>query len=185
MLISNTLPQISAPQATNVAATQLAFLSAAATAASRPLTPVAVNAAAAASAYSPQLPQPRRQPTEQTATTPARDIAGRPGILPDPEFWRVPDRQVKAEAPPPQAARTTVETVQKTTAYIAQAVAQELPEAQEPPESPQPTLPGARKASALPGKKPGVGDSSGFGAYYVASQRSTEIGFPNSVEAFA
>lgn len=182
MLISNALPQVSAPQTTNVAATQSAFLSAAAASASRPLTPTAVNAAAAASAYSAQLPQPRRQVSDQT-TTPTPNTAGRPSILPDPEFWRVPDRQVKVEVPPQQV-RTVVETVQKTTAYIAQAVAQELPEAQEP-EQPQASALAARKPAALFGKKPGVSDTSGFSAYYVASQRSTEINFPNTVEAFA
>lgn len=184
MLIGNTLPQISATTATNVAATQSAALSAAAASASRPLTANAVNAAAAASAYSPQLPQQRRAQAEQSPAPSMGSTAGRPAILPDPEFWRVPDRQVKIETPQPQV-RATVETVQKTTAYVAQAVAQQLPEVKEEHEQPQPAASNTRKPAALFGKKPGVSDTTGFGAYYVASQRSTEISFPNTLEAFA
>lgn len=180
MLISNTLPQTAAPQSTNVAATQSAFLAAASASASRPLTPAAVNAAASASAYSPQLPQQRRAAAEQ-APTPSNTL-GRPAILPDPEFWRVPDRQVDMVVPQP--VRTTAETVQQTSAYVAQAAAQEIPEFKQP-ESEQPATPAVRKQAALIGKKPGVGDSSGFGAYNVASQRNVEITLPSTVEAFA
>ena len=178
MLISATLPQTAAPQSTNVAATQSAFLAAATASASRPLTPTAVNAAAAASPYSPQLLPQRRAVAEQPSNT-----QGRPAILPDPEFWRVPDRQ-QMERMPPQPVRTSAETVQQTTAYVAQVVAQQVPEFKQP-EAPQPATPAARRQAALIGKQPGVGDTSGFSAYNVASQRNVGISLPSTVEAFA
>ncbi len=184
MLISAMVPQASAPQVANAAATQAAFVAAATSSATRPLTASAVNAAAAASAYQTQVPEQRR-PVQQQSSTPAGDSKGRPNILPDPEFWRVPDRQVDAQMQVP--VRAPVVTAQQAAPFIAQAAAQQAPEVktQQRAEEPATPLPGSRKPAALLGKKPGVGDSSGFGAYAVASQRTISIDLPNSVEAFA
>ncbi len=182
MLITPVLPQTSATQVANAAATQAAFAAASASA-SRPLTPSAVSANAAASGYQPQVPEQRR-PVQQQTSAPMADGKGRPAILPNDEFWRVPDRQ--AAIPMPQQARPAPVTVQQAAPYVAQAVAQQAPEAKAQQQQAEPAapLPGSRKQAALLAKKPGV-ESSGFGAYAVASQRTVSIDLPTTVEAFA
>lgn len=184
MLIAPMLPQTPATQAASAAATQAAFAAAATSSATRPLTASAVNAAAAASAYQPQLPEQRR-PVQQPNSPATANTQGRPNILPDPEFWRVPDRQVELPEPQPQPVRTPVVSPQQTAPFVAQAVAQQTPEVRsQQREEPPVALPSGRKPAALVGKQPGV-ESSGFGAYAVASQRTISIDLPTTVEAFA
>lgn len=182
MLITPVLPQNSASQVASAAATQAAFAAAASASASRPLTASAVNAAAAASAYQPQVPEQRRPVPQQTVPT-AGNAVSRANILPDPQFWRVPDRQV--ETPMPQTLRNAPVTVQQAAPFIAQAAAQQAPEIKTQQRSEEPPAASvSRKPAALLAKKPGV-ESSGFGAYSVASQRTISIDLPTTVEAFA
>lgn len=185
MLISAMVPQAVATQAANAVASQAALAAATSAAATRPLTATAVNAAVAARAYQPQVPEQRRAPSSPAVLTAPASTQGEASILPDPEFWRVPDRQV--EVPQPQTARPAEVTVQQAAPYVAQATAQQAPEVktQQRSEEPPANLPGSRKPAALIGKKPGVSDSSGFGAYAVASQRTISIDLPTTVEAFA
>lgn len=185
MLIAPMLPQATATQVANAAATQAAFAAAASASASRPMTPGAVSATAVVSGYQPQVAEQRR-PVQQQSTPAMGDSKGRPSILPNDEFWRVPDRQVDVPLPQPQAARAPVVTPQQAAPFVAQAAAQQTPEVktQQRSEEPAPALPGSRKPAALLGKKPGV-ESSGFDAYAVASQRTVSIDLPTTVEAFA
>ena len=183
-LISNVSPTAATSQAANAAAAQSAFKSAQ-SAASRSLTPMAVSAAPAALGYSPQTPEPRRENMARANAQPgAQPQSGRPSIMPDPEFWRVPDRQAAEQIAPLPARQQLIDNVQQAAQYTAQASAQEAPLAK--PAAPSQNLANAKaKLNALLAKKPGIGDSTGLGAYTVAAQRHVSMGLPQTTEAIA
>lgn len=177
-LISNVLPQATASQA-SVAATSASFVAAQAAAASRPLTPVAVTAAGAANAL-PQLPTRRNEGgAARTVANSSLPQSDRPAILPDPEFWKVPNRPAGEQIAPLPSRQQLIDSVQQAVQYTTQAAAQEAPEVlQERAQATQ----NLRRFNALLAKKPGVSNSSGLGAYNVAAQRSMQMSLPANVE---
>lgn len=178
-LITNVVPQNTASQANALAAAQSAFQVSQASTSTRQITPNAVNAAGAATAFTPQLPE-RRSETTQRANV-ATEQSSRPSIMPDPEFWRLPDRAA-SETITPLPARTAQPSVAQIAAQQQQAAAAAAQQQQEDA-APAPQQAPVRRFNALAAKKPGIGDSTGLGAYAVANQRNAHLSLPGSTES--
>jgi hypothetical protein len=187
-LVTNILPQNTAPQPSTLAA-QSALLSQQASTTARQITAVAITATGAASAYSTQMPE-RREPVASRAPIAASTGDSRPAILPDPELWRVPTREVNAQppAPLPERAPITVNLPQ-VSQFNAQAIAQQaMPAVQQEQRAATPEPVPARKttssAYAVP-QRSTLGGSSGVQAYAVAAQRNFDLSFASTVEAIS
>jgi len=186
-LVTNILPQNTAPQPSTLAA-QSALVSQQASTTARQITAVAVTATGAASAYSTQTPE-RRDPAGSRAPAAASTGDSRPAILPDPELWRVPTREVNAAppAPLPERAPITVNLPQ-VSQFNAQAIAQQaMPVAQQEQRVATPE-PAPRKTTATTSAAPqrsSLGGSSGVQAYAVAAQRNFDLSFASTVEAIS
>lgn len=161
-------------------ATQLVALPSSAAATGVPsaqqITAAAVPGAGGANAYDAQTSQQRAQ-TPRT-TTPQLD---RPAILPDPEFWKVPTREVGSPVltAPPRLPVTV--NLPQVTQFHAQQFAQQ----REPVDSTSRDDAGADRLPRRPsatGKKVGLGEVRGAGAYQAAAQRLTAMAFPPTTE---
>lgn len=177
-LITNTLPQGSVSQPATQAASQAAFLSSQgdAAAAARQQTAVAVTATGALAAYSPNTPQLRQ--AVPVVRNPAMAQPERAGILPDPEFWKVPTREASdmLPVPTPTPLPTAIKVnVSQETQFSAQAFAQQASAAPAPKqqqEIAESSAPPMRRSTGLPSRKPGIANTQGLDAYAITAQRN-------------
>jgi len=185
-LVTNVLPQSSAPQANVLAGAQASFQSGQASTTTRQITASAINAAPAASAFYPQPPERRSAAVTARVATPAPQTPSQTpqtdpaSFLPDPKLWKVPNREVSQPLVPTPVRAPVQEATAQLVQQNIQASLQENQLARQ--EQTQNNALAARRMNTLAAKKPGISDSSGAGAYAVANQRNLAMSLPSTIE---